>query len=91
MSPLIAAVNELCMGVSQFVHLRRPAAAARCRFKREWPMTKTTPDDGTDQRDVTFHVDLLFQIVKWNILKPRFFLNNTPSLFVGQIFICGDR
>jgi hypothetical protein len=24
-------------------------------------------------------------------LPKSFFLNNTPSLFVGQIFICGDR
>jgi hypothetical protein len=26
-----------------------------------------------------------------NSYSSAFFLNNTPSLFVGQIFICGDR
>jgi hypothetical protein len=29
--------------------------------------------------------------VRESVFVCGFFLNNTPSLFVGQIFICGDR
>jgi hypothetical protein len=37
--------------------------------------------------DIAENNDRIEKVLKhWEL-----FLNNTPSLFVGQIFICGDR